>query len=363
MYLIYDGGGSTRGLIDTAGQPSTTQLYNFDAFGNRLGGGSAALTPLLYRGEYFDATLEQYHLRARYFDTRTGRFTTFDGFEASTATPQRLHKYLYAGANPIWYADPSGNDFSAIAQLAVTAIKKIGFAMLAGAVTGATTGALIGGGAAGALHLLQHGTTDGLWDAIGNGALHGALYGAIIGASSFNPVLLAVTVNIVFGISLYHTGPLLVDPDIKPQTKVALLAFLILGARGAVKSNINAYNYTSEMVAYGRMDKAKLVETATQPDGTAQKLAGLFGRSDLAQAEANLRLAQQGKLKIPDGVTREHLLAYRQVALETSHRYANNRVRPDGVKLQMTRALICDQLLYRADVAGSTLAQPAEVDE
>ena len=107
-YLLYDGGGHTRGLLDATGQPLTAEIYAYDAFGNRIEGPSVTATSLLYRGEYFDTALGQYVLRARYYDPTSGRFWSFDSYEGNTADPLSLHKYLYANGNPVYYLDPTG---------------------------------------------------------------------------------------------------------------------------------------------------------------------------------------------------------------------------------------------------------------
>ncbi|NOS72797.1 MAG: hypothetical protein HOP33_23085 [Verrucomicrobia bacterium] len=46
--------------------------------------------------------------RAGYLNPNTGRFWTMDSFEGSESDPLSLHKYLYAQANPVTMADPSG---------------------------------------------------------------------------------------------------------------------------------------------------------------------------------------------------------------------------------------------------------------
>ena len=50
-------------------------------------------------------------LRTRWYEAQTGRFTSFDDFEGSPSDPSHLHKYLYAGGDPINHIDPSGHDF------------------------------------------------------------------------------------------------------------------------------------------------------------------------------------------------------------------------------------------------------------
>ena len=107
LYLLYDGHGSTRGLVDATGQPLTGQVFRYDAFGNRLDS-STALTTLLYSGEQTDGTGLQY-LRARYYDPAVGRFNSLDPFAGDSSDPQSLHQYLYCDGSPITLVDPSGN--------------------------------------------------------------------------------------------------------------------------------------------------------------------------------------------------------------------------------------------------------------
>ena len=64
----------------------------------------------LYSGERFDSALNLYHLRARYYNMLTGRFETMDPAAGSIFDPATLHKYLYAGADPVDAADPTGRD-------------------------------------------------------------------------------------------------------------------------------------------------------------------------------------------------------------------------------------------------------------
>jgi len=69
-----------------------------------LGGNPAdtsGSTSLLYAGEQFDTDLQQYYLRARFYDPLNGRFNRLDPFAGSPHDPQSLHKYLYCHANPV----------------------------------------------------------------------------------------------------------------------------------------------------------------------------------------------------------------------------------------------------------------------
>jgi RHS repeat-associated protein len=107
-WLLYDGHGSTRRLVDLTGLPLTSEIYRYDAFGNPIGfEPGTAKTSLLYSGEQTDRTGLQY-LRARYYDPAIGRLRSFDGYVGDPNEPQTLHKYLYCHANPINLVDPSG---------------------------------------------------------------------------------------------------------------------------------------------------------------------------------------------------------------------------------------------------------------
>jgi RHS repeat-associated protein len=117
QYLLYDGHGSTRQLLDHAytcdgaGKP-ITESYDYDAYGVMLGSGAnaadAAGTKLLYSGEQYDTTLKQYYLRARYYDQSNGRFTQLDPFSGNNSDPQSLHKYTYCHNDPVNSIDPTG---------------------------------------------------------------------------------------------------------------------------------------------------------------------------------------------------------------------------------------------------------------
>jgi len=121
MFLIYDGHGSTRALLDAAAdigenvqQANQKQLFSYDAYGNLVVAPDlvvqvqAALTSLLYSGEKTDAATGLQYLRARYYSALTGTFSTLDPFRGNVDDPQSLHKYLYTHGDPINGIDPSG---------------------------------------------------------------------------------------------------------------------------------------------------------------------------------------------------------------------------------------------------------------
>jgi len=110
-YLLSDGHGSTRLLTSSSG--AITDRYSYDAYGNALDFTATILNPpttrLLYSGEQFDLGLQQYYLRARYYNPTIGRFGVQDQVDGTPDDPLNLHKYAYCQNNPVNMHDPSGN--------------------------------------------------------------------------------------------------------------------------------------------------------------------------------------------------------------------------------------------------------------
>ena len=111
-FLMPDGHGSTRLLTDSTG--TISDRYSYDAYGNALDFTITTLNPpttrLLYSGEQFDPDLQQYYLRARYYNPSVGRFGMQDQMDGTPQDPLSLHKYAYCQNNPVNGRDPSGND-------------------------------------------------------------------------------------------------------------------------------------------------------------------------------------------------------------------------------------------------------------
>jgi len=105
-YYLSDAHSGVRHLADA--NENLTDGYLYDAFGNIINSSGATVNPLLYRGEQWDDAIGQYYLRARYYDPATARFHRLDPLSGIPSNPVTLHKYLYAGADPIQMIDPSG---------------------------------------------------------------------------------------------------------------------------------------------------------------------------------------------------------------------------------------------------------------
>jgi len=63
-----------------------------------------------YRAEQYDSDLGLYYLRARYYNSLTGRFISRDPEGGDPSDPRSLHKYLYADGDPINGLDPMGRE-------------------------------------------------------------------------------------------------------------------------------------------------------------------------------------------------------------------------------------------------------------
>ena len=106
-FYHYDGLGSTRSLTDSQGNLANT--YDYEAFGEVLGQTGSVENGYLFAGEQFDSTLDQYYVRARYYNQGLGRFITSDSFAGFVWDPQTLHKYAYNHGDPVNRIDPTGN--------------------------------------------------------------------------------------------------------------------------------------------------------------------------------------------------------------------------------------------------------------
>jgi RHS repeat-associated protein len=102
----YDGAGTVRQLTSAAG--SVTDTYEYDAWGNTINHTGTTPNKYLYRAEQYDSDLGLYYLRARYYNPVTGRFLSRDPEAGNAFDPKTLHKYLYAGGDPVNAVDPTG---------------------------------------------------------------------------------------------------------------------------------------------------------------------------------------------------------------------------------------------------------------
>lgn len=114
----YDGHGNARLLTDAAG--SVTDRYDYDAFGNLISQAGTTLNLNRFLGEYFEPDISYYYLRARYYDTQSGRFQTTDPAAGVAKDPQSLHRYLYSAGDPLNKVDLNGQQYTTIQGLMAT---------------------------------------------------------------------------------------------------------------------------------------------------------------------------------------------------------------------------------------------------
>jgi RHS repeat-associated protein len=107
-YYGYDGNGNTRFLTSTNG--TITDTYTYDAFGDAITNTGTTANFYRYSGEQYDPNLGFVYLRTRYLNPNSGRFLSRDSYAGNVFDPASLHKYTYAGNDPINHSDPSGKD-------------------------------------------------------------------------------------------------------------------------------------------------------------------------------------------------------------------------------------------------------------
>jgi RHS repeat-associated protein len=102
---LEDGHSGVRQLTNTTG--TVTDQYGYDGYGNVIYSVGSTQNTYQYRGEQSDPNLGLQYLRARYYDTRTGRFASVDPFEGYQEVPISRHRYAYGNNSPANYFDPS----------------------------------------------------------------------------------------------------------------------------------------------------------------------------------------------------------------------------------------------------------------
>ncbi len=180
--------GGVNMVTNSAG--AVVELREYKPYGETYSSSGSATMPFAFDGQRPDgtnATTGLYYFNARYYCPQIGRFLSADSVMEQPTTPQALHRYAFAGGNPIRYVDPSGHswwDF-VIGAAIFTAI--IVFAAIGGgpelALVAASFGVLgFGTGAVVATALGYSASSEGFW----NIALTGAITGAAVGAGFGN---------------------------------------------------------------------------------------------------------------------------------------------------------------------------------
>jgi len=105
-FYIHDRLGSTRQIINTSG--SVVRYYTYESFGEVLEEDGTLANYMMFTGQYYDAEIDQYYLRARQYDPHISRFTARDPVFGKFEEPLTLHRYLYCLNDPTNKIDPFG---------------------------------------------------------------------------------------------------------------------------------------------------------------------------------------------------------------------------------------------------------------
>jgi RHS repeat-associated protein len=103
-FYLGDGLGSTIKTVDASGNP--VNAYTYDVYGKTKTATGPQSNDFQFAGEQGDASTGLQYLRARYYDTATGRFMSRDPLASRPGWAG--HPFAYAGGNPVNATDPSG---------------------------------------------------------------------------------------------------------------------------------------------------------------------------------------------------------------------------------------------------------------
>jgi hypothetical protein len=193
-----------------------------------------------------------YFLRARYYNSNTGRFFSADSFEGRLDEPESLHRYLYASDNPIDRVDPSGN---------LDLVETVVVAGIIGAEVGAFAGYMAGG------------WRGALWGGIGGAVLSGIVAAGVFAAAPVVAAGLGVSVGTGFFITGMTVNLLFMAANLyqlstasSERQKIALQYTLIASLAAAV---LGASFYFGAKAGSG---------TFVNQDPNASQLESDFGR-------------------------------------------------------------------------------------
>ena len=111
-YFVHDRLGSVRLVVDYNDIDEyicVANSYTYTPFGQFYGTPDETVdNPFKFTGQWHDAEINQYYLRARMYDPTMMRFTSRDPVRGERNEPLTLHRYLYCINSPTKYIDPSG---------------------------------------------------------------------------------------------------------------------------------------------------------------------------------------------------------------------------------------------------------------
>jgi len=210
--------------------------YEYDAFGVERNPDKEDENSFRYCGEYLDLETITYYLRARYYRTVTGRFTSEDTLRCvknqlpnkqEVFDPLSLNLYTYCHNNPIFYTDPSGH--FVLPLLVVAGLAGLAAGAIAGGISSAIQGKFS-------------------WEAVAQGAAIGGTIGLTGGAA---------LAYVATGSALASTG--------------AVMSSLGFGAATVGPTGATGYEQARQLL---RAQQVRVVEGAGRTFTSADKYVG-----------------------------------------------------------------------------------------
>jgi RHS repeat-associated protein len=137
IWYVADALGSVRRSVADNGTP--LGIINYDPWGTPESG---SVPTFGFTGEIQDVGAGLVNLRARWYSTARGRFTSVDPFAGMPETPYSLHQYQYGYSDPVGKTDPSGKNPLCLIP-AVAGPVGVGVTAVCAAVTAAFAAATI----------------------------------------------------------------------------------------------------------------------------------------------------------------------------------------------------------------------------
>ena len=125
-YFMYNDHGDVVQTVTASGE--VLNQYDYDIWGNPTLTVETEECSIRYAGEYLDRESGLYYLRARYYNSYTGRFMSEDSYWGEDGNPLSLNRYTYCGNDPIMFVDPTGHISEEVAKIVVDVTTKIGVA-------------------------------------------------------------------------------------------------------------------------------------------------------------------------------------------------------------------------------------------
>ena len=120
-YYFHDRNGNIRSVTNAAN--ALLNIYSYTPYGEDISSLCVETVDNSWKftGQYYDAEIGQYYLRARQYSPYLARFNGYDPVLGSFKEPFTLHQYLYCLNDPMNRIDPTG-EFSLNEQISVQGI-------------------------------------------------------------------------------------------------------------------------------------------------------------------------------------------------------------------------------------------------